>query len=160
MGGKNMSLTENPLENFNYDKSSAEAIYADVTAQRKFNREICVCGHPMRSHSSSELGTTCLAAKTFCPCTMPIPVVRALDHRYFTKISRGAGAKHALFQGMYASIKAGKEVNWLSEPRCFKCGKEGSLVRPIPLNRHMKVSFGAGEMNLLACDLCTETFNY
>lgn len=155
-----VSLTNNPLEHFNYDRNRAEEIYSDVISRRKKNREICVCGHPMRLHSSSEQGTSCLAAKTFCPCTMPIPVLRANDHRYFTKISRGAGAKHALFQGMYASIKAGKEVNWLSEPMCFKCGKEGLLVRPIPLNRLMKISFGAGEMNLLACDVCAESFKY
>ena len=155
-----MLASDNPLEKFNYDPSSAEAIYSDVRAERVFNREICICGHPMRNHSSGERGTSCLSAKTFCPCTMPIPVVRAVDHRYFTKFSRGAGAKHALFQGMYASVKAGREVNWISEPKCFKCGQEAILVRPIPLNRHMKVSFGAGEMNLLACDKCAETFNY
>ena len=155
-----MSLTENPLSRFNYDEHRAEEIYSDVTSRRKLNREICICGHPMRRHSASEQGTSCLAAKTFCPCTMPIPVLRANDHRYFTKISRGEGAKHALFQGMYASVKAGKEVNWLSEPMCFKCGKEGLLVRPIPLNRLMKISFGAGEMNLLACDICAESFKY
>ena len=163
LNGRNttqVSLTNDPLEHFNYDKNRAEEIYSDVTSRRKKNREICVCGHPMRLHSSSEQGTSCLAAKTFCPCTMPIPVLRANDHRYFTKISRGAGAKHALFQGMYASIKAGKEVNWLSDPMCFKCGKEGLLVRPIPLNRLMKISFGAGEMNLLACDVCAESFRY
>jgi hypothetical protein len=45
-------------------------------------------------------------------------------------------------------------------PQISIIGKEGLLIKPIPLNRLMEISFGAGEMNLLACDICAETFKY
>ena len=125
-----------------------------VVDGRDYQKPICVCGHPMMWHSDTGSRSMCSFANTYCRCQSPLAVITASDLRYFKKLTRGAGADHALSLGCYSALKAGKTVRWLAEPKCFKCKQVGASIKPVALNSLNRVAFASGEINVFLCANC------
>lgn len=119
-------------------------------------KQICICGHPMKGHSSVSNRSMCSFANTYCRCETPLPVITTSDLRYFKKLTRGSGADHALTLGCYSAKRAGKSVRWLADPKCFKCGSSEIAIKPVAINLQNRIAFSSGEINVLLCNQCYE----
>lgn len=122
-------------------------------------KPICFCGHPMVGHRVLGDRWICSFAGMLCLCRNPIIAVEAPDLRYFKKLTRGSGSRHALALGIYSSIKAGKPVKWITEPSCHKCKVASKPVKPLALNSQGRVANASGEYNILSCRDCLLSFN-
>jgi len=65
-----------------------------------FDRQICICGHPMARHERSGEFSSCTVSKSWCACSAPLPVLEAERIKPFRFASTGFGQKHALSKGV------------------------------------------------------------
>lgn len=122
-------------------------------------KPICFCGHPIVGHRLLGNRSICSFAGMLCSCKNPSIAIEAPDLRYFKKLTRGSGSRHALALGIYSSIKAGKPVRWISEPSCHKCNVANKLIKPLALNSDGRVANSSGEYNILSCQDCLLSFS-
>jgi hypothetical protein len=68
----------------------AQAIEAHLKDVRESVRAklVCVCGHAVNKHTSTDGHVFCRTARMFCPCETITPVVQASDTRYFMTKTR------------------------------------------------------------------------
>jgi len=154
---------ESEADFFNHFAMTQEEIDTSLGAVvdgRDYQKQICLCGHPMSGHSQVGDRSMCSFGKTYCRCQSPVAVIATSDLRYFKKLTRGSGADHALSLGCYSAIKAGKSVKWLAEPKCFKCHSSELAIKPVAINLQNRVSFSSGEINVLLCRPCYEILLY
>lgn len=109
-----------------------EAIQADqrLSRMRRKSPHICVCGHPVSSHtvdeSSNPPSVFCKPSKMNCHCNQVLPVLYAEDNRLFWRKTNSYGNEHALIRGITASMSAGKKVSWLLAEHviCYDCERK------------------------------------
>jgi hypothetical protein len=90
---------------------------------------ICICGHSNGRHRVGYAGLmTCQAAKQFCPCKNVRLVLTASDTRPFLRKTSGGDGFHALIQGIVAAEEKEIEIEWLTDPKCDKCGAETGVT--------------------------------
>jgi len=140
----------------NLSFSKEEALQSlQISRERKtFNRTICICGHPSAHHNKGDDGTHCYSKNIYCPCAQLVPVVEVEDLRFFSKITRGEGANHALSLGLTSLTRSRKSASWLTSPCCWVCKRINVPVRPIPLTNTQTRTFHPGYFNILACHEC------
>ena len=139
---------------FSMTQQEMDSSLGAVVDGRDYQKQICICGHPINGHSESGDRTICSFANTYCRCQSMVAVISTSDLRYFKKLTRGSGAEHALSLGCYSAKKAGKSVKWLAEPRCFKCHNSEVTVKPVAINLQNRIAFASGEFNVLLCGQC------
>lgn len=118
------------------------------------DRKICVCGHPVRSHSGQPGQMLCKPTKMECPCPSVQPVLRVRDTRKFVWVTTGPGASHALALGLAQTIAKNLEYEWLVELRCFACEEENDLLSPVAVTAGGAVSHHPEKVNGLLCPRC------
>ena len=123
------------------------------------NPDICVCGHPMARHTEIEGRPgewTCQPSRMYCPCDHARAVLRVEDTRMFLRKTKGPKFEHALMLGLTQLITAGKEAEWIDDPRtCDKCGTRCDPF-PVPLTRSNSIAYEASSRNALLCQICYE----
>lgn len=143
------------LDFFDFDLEEAEeaAEKMEQISGRKDGR-ICICGHSKTRHTMFNTGVVnCTVGKQSCPCVKVRLVVDCSDNRKFMRKTEGAGALHALSQGILGALKDGLEVKWLVEQKCDKCGSDGK-VSPVPVTPNgVIVGYPTG-YDLLLCRDC------
>lgn len=118
------------------------------------DRRVCICGHAMNKHSNYVGIVECKPTAMRCPCKKPRPVLEVEDTRLFLRKTEGAGAMHALARGMYASLSAGREVTWIVDLQCDKCGSTDKQVTPVPVTQSGYSSDEATGFDVLLCHDC------
>jgi len=118
------------------------------------DRRICVCGHAVSKHTTYAGILTCKPSALLCPCKLVRPVLTCSDTRVFLRKTEGAGAMHALARGIYASLHSGKDVNWIIELQCDRCGSTKNNVVPVPVTQSGTSSSEATGFDKLLCPEC------
>ena len=144
------------FSHFSITQTEMESSLKAVVDDRDYQKQICICGHPMSGHTDSGDRTICSFANTYCRCQSAVAVIATSDLRYFKKLTRGSGAQHALSLGCYSAQKAGRSVKWLADPKCFKCNNAEVPVMPVAINLQRRIAFASGEINVLLCGSCYE----
>lgn len=126
----------------------------DVTKKGRRDRRVCLCGHAVARHSEYAGHLTCKPSAMLCPCKAVKPVLEADDIRAFLRRTEGSGAMHALTRGIAAAVSAGKEVTWLVELKCDKCGQHASNVVPAAVTQSGRLSDSATGFDALICYDC------
>jgi hypothetical protein len=137
-------------------------------ANKAFDNRVCICGHPIGRHrvantnvveisrrQSPEYPKTheCKPNATNCNCYQPRPILKTEDLRLFLRNTKGAGALHALGQGVVNATKKGVKVVWLEEPKCDRCGTEGRVI-PVSCDIHGRRKEENSPKNFLLCGTC------
>ena len=154
-------MPENPLEvtlesiGLSLDQMDSYMI-SIRTGIGDFDRQICICGHPMARHERSGEFSSCTVSKSWCACSSPLPVLEAERIKPFRFASTGFGQKHALSKGVYAMQRQGHTASWLIDPMCFKCKAEDVQIQPAPLSKTKKIIDRSGYTNVLLCMPCIE----
>ena len=117
-------------------------------------RQVCICGHALARHSTSEITSYCSVGRAWCSCAEVLPVLETDDLRTFVYSTEGIGKKHALAKGLYALRKNGRSARWIIERFCFRCGANDSVFIPAALTREKRVARGTGYSNALLCESC------
>lgn len=146
----------NPLEALGL--SLEEVLEADkkitgATKKGRRDRRVCLCGHPIGRHSEYAGTMTCKPSALLCPCKAIKPVVEAEDIRPFLRKTEGSGAMHALTRGIAAAVSSGKEVTWLIEIKCDKCGGTENVV-PAAVTQNGFLKDTATGFDVLLCHGC------
>jgi hypothetical protein len=143
------------LDFFDFSEEEAEeaAEKMEQISGRKDGR-ICICGHSKTRHTMFNTGViNCTVGKQSCPCMKVRLVVECDDNRKFMRKTEGAGALHALSQGILGAVKAGLEVKWLVEQKCDKCARVDK-VSPVPVTQNGQIVDYATGYDLLLCRDC------
>ena len=146
----------NPFEFFDFDVEEVKTAEEKIKAMSRPDRDkrICACGHPMNSHTVTSSGIVmCTPSRMVCPCKSVRPVLIDGDARKFLRKTLGPGPEHALARGILASIEDGKDVEWIIDMACDKCGVVGS-ISPVPTTREGLVQFEATGYDALLCKTC------
>jgi hypothetical protein len=146
---------------FDLEEASAELEQLKVRAKKVQDNRICACGHPVGRHKLDPSAGRFYAGKThvckpnasYCKCDTPRPVLKADDLRYFLRSTQGVGHLHALGHGVVAATKAESGVEWLIDPKCDRCGVEGSVI-PVTVSREGVRMDENGPITLLLCMTC------
>ena len=147
----------NPIEAMGLsmdDVLEADRKILSVTKKGKRDRRICLCGHAVARHSEYAGHLTCKPSAMLCPCKAVKPVIEVDDIRAFLRRTEGAGAMHALTRGIAAAVSSGKEVTWIVELKCDKCGKASSNVVPAAVTQSGRLADGATGYDALICHEC------
>lgn len=147
-------MTENNAFDF-FDFSEEEAEEkANEFKTDSYDRDgrICICGHPIKRHTSFNGISTCTPTRLICPCKKQRAVLETSDTRVFLRKTRGSGSSHALAQGILA-CKDKHEVKWLVEMKCDKCGTEGK-VSPVAVSQRGVIMEEATGYDALLCQKC------
>jgi hypothetical protein len=123
--------------------------------QQRERKLVCICGHPLKRHGSYAPGRPfCKSGQMWCPCVEPFPVLEVEDTRYFTWVTRGYGAKHALIAGLARLIQGKKVAAWTVPLICANCGRTDGPIFPAPINSLMRISDKPEKLNLFSCQVC------
>jgi hypothetical protein len=127
------------LEGLGYDIEDAIAKDAALTKARSKSPYVCLCGHPVSSHTpdpEDESKTVCKPTRMWCHCTSLNPVLKVQDTRKFYRKTNSYGVEHALIRGIVASMQADKNTEVIEERyKCMipKCKVKGSssAIHPV-----------------------------
>lgn len=132
------------------------------------NPEVCICGHPARSHSSKakmdspvhrafkDLGVEkCFPARQQCPCIGFRGVVKSSDVRLFVFKTTGSYERHALFKGIFTAREKGLELEKIGDWNCDTCGST-ERVGPVPVDNSKREAAGPTPRTFLLCAECVE----
>ena len=160
MGIGDDAMGINPLEGMGL--SIEEVLEVDrkilgETKKGRRDRRVCLCGHAVARHSEYAGHLTCKPSALLCPCKAVKPVIEADDIRAFMRRTEGAGAMHALTRGIASTVSSGKEVTWLVELKCDKCGSIASNVVPAAVTQSGRLADGATGFDALICHDCRVT---
>jgi hypothetical protein len=143
--------------------NAEEAVEADQALTRKpsSDKRICLCGHAINKHSTESGVIQCVPSRYYCPCKNIRPVVLVEDTRLFLRKTNGPGAEHALTRGLAASFSADKNVEWITEVKCDKCGVEATpagdvQISPVAVTEYKTVSYEATGFDALLYTTCLE----
>lgn len=154
-----MENIENPFEFLDFDVEDVRTAEEKIKAQSRPDRDkrICACGHPMNSHTISSSGIVlCTPSRMMCPCKVARPVLIAGDARKFLRKTMGPGPEHALSRGILASFEDGKDVAWIIDRICDRCGRDGN-ISPVPITREGIIKYEATGYDALLCRACRES---
>jgi hypothetical protein len=116
------------LEALGYDLEEIKKRDDELTRSRKKSPSICLCGHPISSHTKSHEGDVyCKPSRMFCHCEKARPVVIAEDNRLFYRKTNSYGSEHALIRGAIASMAKNKKIEWIEES--YACSAKGCKVK-------------------------------
>jgi hypothetical protein len=149
-------MTENnAFDFFDFSEEEAEQQAREFESD-KYDRDgrICICGHPMKRHTSFNGMTTCSPSRLICPCKKSRPVIESSDTRVFLRKTRGSGSSHALAQGILAA-RGKHEITWLIEMKCDKCGAEGK-ISPVAVSQAGIIKDEPTGFDVLLCQKCRE----
>lgn len=163
-------IGEDAIGGFGFDMEEAEQLLGQVEdrAQKVFDNRICICGHPIGRHRVANGNTTEISKKqspsfpktheckpnaTDCRCYQPRAVLKTDDLRLFLRNTKGAGALHALGQGVVNATKKGVKVVWLEDPKCDKCGEVGRVL-PVSCDVYGRRKEENSPRNFLLCATC------
>ena len=146
----------NSMEDF-FDTTAeeAEAALEKFDNGRKRDGRVCICGHSVGRHEDLGDGIiNCRVVKYECPCTGVRVVLDASNTRPFIRTTDGPGVQHALLKGVAAANKAGATFEWIAEPICDKCSREGKIL-PAALNPStLRISNMGTRLNQMLCREC------
>lgn len=145
-----------PFESMDF--TLEEAIEADaevIRNKRERDGRICLCGHPMTRHEIVLGMNVCKPTRMECPCKKARAVVETNDTRSFLRKTAGSGPLHALGRGMQAAVVAGKDVTWVVDPICDRCGAEDKLS-PVAVNQRGVATDEATGYDALLCRKCRQ----
>lgn len=152
-----MSLKQVSLSSFGISMEQMDEYMESVKMGfRNPDRYICICGHQMARHESSNGISSCVVSRSWCACTEPIAVLDPETVNPFRFSTSGYGRKHALAKGIYALLKCEKLADWLIEVACFRCNNSEVQVVPVALNASMRITLSSGTRNALLCKNCIE----
>ena len=134
--------------------AEADRKITEKTKAGNRDRRICVCGHAVSKHSNYAGILTCKPSALLCPCKKVNPVLESSDTRVFLRKTEGAGAMHALSRGIYAAIQSGKDVKWIIDLKCDRCGSTESNVVPVPVTQSGYAADHATGFDALLCATC------
>ena len=120
------------------------------------DRQICICGHPMKRHDIFNGYTFCVVSRANCRCAFPIAVLEAAKIKPFRFASTGYGKRHALTKGVHAIIKQGIPARWLVDLQCMRCSATDLELHAAPISSTDKISNDSGHRNVLICMPCIE----
>lgn len=129
----------------------------EITARTKAgnrDRRVCLCGHGVSKHTNFAGTLTCKPSAMFCKCKKIRPVLETSDTRIFLRKTEGAGAMHALSRGIFAAVKAGRDVEWTVELKCDKCGSTQGPIVPSPVTQSGMSTSEATGFDALLCGEC------
>jgi hypothetical protein len=161
---------EDAINGFDFDMEEAEEFFAqkEERENKAFDNRVCICGHPMGRHRAANPNATEISRKqspnfpktheckpnaTNCRCYQPRAVLKAEDLRLFLRNTKGAGALHALGQGVISASKKDVKVVWLQDPKCDKCGTEGKVI-PVSCDVYGRRKEENSPLNFLLCATC------
>ena len=149
---KEKNLSENA---FNFlDLDVTEAIEESRKSNTERNKQICVCGHPIRRHGKNLRGELyCHPNALYCPCKEQRAVLTAQDTRVFLRKTSGGAMLHALTRGLATCVERGIEVEWLISMTCDKCKTETKVV-PVPVHQNGAIANDDTGHNALLCNNC------
>jgi hypothetical protein len=117
VGNDVMPWDETPAR-FKMDRKAAFE-YVDFLAAYPLSKQVCICGHSIKSHLFGEvLGHYCKPGNIDCRCNNPLPVYCASDARFFKRSTHGFGRKHALGLGIASMEKRGGTGEWIIPLAC------------------------------------------
>lgn len=156
MVGCGLVSDKNALEMLGISLDEAREIDGKLTKKAKVKRDrrICLCGHGVSKHTTYNGILTCKPSAMMCPCKKVNPVLEADDTRVFMRKTEGAAAMHALSRGMYACLESGKEVRWIVDLHCDRCGSTDKRVVPVPVTQNGFAADYATGFDALLCDDC------
>ena len=134
--------------------AEADRKITEKTKAGNRDRRICVCGHAVSKHSNYAGVLTCKPSALLCPCKKVHPVLESSDTRVFLRKTEGAGAMHALSRGIYAAIQSGKDVKWIIDLKCDRCGSTEANVVPVPVTQSGYSADYATGFDALLCADC------
>jgi hypothetical protein len=141
-----------------FDFSAEEAEEALKYVENKIHvkeRLVCICGHAVGGHSVTAGISMCSANKQTCPCKKNRAVIEVESARGFLRKTMGAGALHALSQGIVTAEKAGQKIEWIVDLKCDRCNGDGPLS-PAPVNQRGNIMDYATGFDVLLCRKCRE----
>lgn len=118
------------------------------------DRQVCACGHAMSRHTVIHGVVLCKPARMECPCKRARPVLETTDTRMFIRKTDGAGSAHALIRGIRAAIEKSKQVAWIVELKCDRCGKADKNVVPVPVTQGGIATMYPTGYDALLCPEC------
>lgn len=136
------------------------SVFDIPTNPRPIYADICVCGHPVKSHT---LGP-CEGSLGTCNCKKIWQIFSVLDPQSFSRPHLGIGEGHALIQGVL-NYPEGYEGILLSNvglgksPECYRCMQRTNLLMPVLVNRHSVkavTQVARGRMTRLWCHKCCD----
>lgn len=143
--------------------NAEEALEADEALIRKpsHDKRICLCGHAVNKHTTEAGVLQCQPTRYYCPCKNIRPVILVEDTRVFLRKTNGPGAEHALTRGMAKCFSIDKNVEWITEVKCDKCGIEATpagdvRISPVAVTEYKTISYEATGFDALLCDTCIE----
>lgn len=144
------------LVDFDYeDVVAGEAELVASGRRSGRDKRICVCGHPLGRHTQVSGMVFCKPTRMECPCKAVRAVLQVEDTRTFLRKTEGSGALHALGRGLKAAQDAGKNVEWLIEPKCDRCGEVGP-ISPVAVTQRGIIVNSATGYDALLCRKCRE----
>jgi len=140
---------------FSFDMEEAEDILEKARREvRQRDGRICICGHPMATHTEFHGVTTCKPSKMQCKCKQSRAVIEVSDTRVFRRKGRGNGAAHALSAGIVAAKQAELDLEYLIEARCDTCQTEGVPISPVNVTREFVATEEETGYSVFMCDKC------
>jgi hypothetical protein len=134
--------------------SLEDALAARVQPARKPHL-ICICGHALNKHGDLGPGRLyCRTAQMWCPCGDPEAVLEVEDSRYFMRVTRGFGVKHALIGGLARLMELNKSARWIVSLRCQNCGSTDGPILPVAVNSLGQISDKPERLNMFTCTKC------
>jgi hypothetical protein len=125
-----------------------------VRRYRSSDSRICACGHGVSRHTVINGVVYCKPSRMECPCKNCRPVIEVDDTRKFLFRTNGAGPLHALTMGMFASAKSGKNVKWIIDLKCDRCGEQTGTVVPVPVTQNGVATTYPTGYDALLCPKC------
>lgn len=140
---------------FSFDLNESEEILDRVEKENgRRDGRICICGHPMTSHSEFESIVSCTPAKMKCKCKKTRPVIEVSDTRSFKRRGEGNGAAHALSLGIANAKRAGLEITYLIESRCDTCQTDDVPISPVNVEKDFTATVEETGFTVFMCDRC------
>ena len=118
------------------------------------DRQVCACGHAMSRHTVIHGVVLCKPARMECPCKRARPVLETTDTRMFIRKTDGSGSAHALIRGIRAAVEKAKQVAWIVDLKCDRCGKADNNVVPVPVTQGGIATTYATGYDALLCPSC------
>jgi hypothetical protein len=147
-------MTEkDPFSYVDFTFEEVEEAEKNLVPGRDRDGRICVCGHPITRHTLVAGLVFCKPTRMECPCKEQRVVLRTSDTRSFLRKTEGQGPLHALGRGLKKAIADGREVEWLIDMKCDRCGVDGPIAPVAVSQRGVAMEEPTGYDKLL-CKQC------
>ena len=155
-----------------------EELEAVAVARKVSHRNggVCVCGHAAKSHTEfADEGAAqgkhdawraagqsrCIPSLAPCECRGYNQVLTAQDLRKFRHTTKGAANAHALMQGVFASVQAGKELYWDPAVACAFCKADRDSASLVPVAyAGFTEAHESTQNNVMVCETCRDSMRH